>query len=1280
MKKITALVLFLFFSYSINSQSLHISEVMFYEPQANCEFIELYNSSETDSIDATQFKIKYYTSSPDVIAVGSSGKKFIPPKGFAVIFEGDYDFDNGIYKTLIPQNAIVLKIGDNAFGSSGMANTTSRPIYLLDASNSIIDSVVYSANNQRGYSEEKIILNFHPFSSSNWSNSTVYLGTPGYKNSVSPKDKDVGIKSLISLPAAPKVNENFTLRATVRNYAVLSANNVLYILYNDQNKDSIGQSGEIIYQQTISSLGAGEEATIDFVVSQATAGEYQFIAKCQLAGDENISNDNFVIKVVVSQDEASYNDIVINEIMYAPSTGQPEWVELYNKSDKNINLKNWKFSDNASTVTLSSSDYIFASKSYLILAKDTTIKNYFTVKSPILTVNIPTLNNDKDACVLKTNLNTIIDSVSYLSSWGGKNGFSLERISVDGLSNVRENWGTSRSPQKATPGYINSLSEKEYDIEVSNILFQPAAPLKGDDVAFSAILKNNGKFLANEVKCYLYLKLLNDTNYALVDSILGFQINSKDSAKLNFQFKVYNLQKNYEIKVLAKLAADQDEVNNEKIRILYYGYPARSIVVNEIMYLPAGGEPEWIEFYNNSNDTINIRDWIISDILTTPSRIKITSQNFYIPPKTYFIVAYDSTITGFYYDIPSQIIYVKIPTLNNTEDGVILYDNRNVAIDSVKYTSAYGGVTGKSLERIYFDGPSNDPKNWGASKDIENATPGRENSITPKRYNLSVEKIITSPLYPRNGNNVKLGAVIKNIGLEKADNFEVIFMYAIAQNQWNLLGEVRDISLNSNDSIIVYSPQEIQNVSQNFKARVDINFLLDEYLSDNQQEKNIIVGLKEKIILINEFKYAPKSPEPEWIEIINASSEPVNLKNWKIGDVLPSPSKIEISSNDLIIEPGGYIVVAKDTNIFSFYPDIRSKTIIKNFGTLGNKEDGIVIYDYSEAPIDSVYYNSKWGGADGFSLERISFEKGSNDSTNWKPTLSNNFGTPGKTNSYNFARNYQKYSLVVNEIMYNPKSGKAEYIEFYNLSGDTLDLGGWTILDHNQNKYLLSKTFYKLPPFEYFILASDSTVFELNRNIQYITLTKTSNLGLTNEGELILVKDAFGNSIDSVLYSPKWHNKNLLETKGISLEKINYSLPSNDSYNWSSSVDPSGGTPGKQNSIFTTTLSSSAKVDISPNPFSPDMDGYEDFAVISYNLTKPLSQIRIRIFDSQGRLVRKLADNIPSASNGTIIFDGFDDSGKPLKIGIYILLLEAINENSNVVETVKKAFVIARKL
>ena len=36
------------------------------------------------------------------------------------------------------------------------------------------------------------------------------------------------------------------------------------------------------------------------------------------------------------------NDIVINEIMYAPNKPEPEWIEIINRSDKAINLKNFK--------------------------------------------------------------------------------------------------------------------------------------------------------------------------------------------------------------------------------------------------------------------------------------------------------------------------------------------------------------------------------------------------------------------------------------------------------------------------------------------------------------------------------------------------------------------------------------------------------------------------------------------------------------------------------------------------------------------------------------------------------------------------------------------------------------------------------------------------------------------------------------------------------------------------------------------------------------------------
>ena len=46
----------------------------------------------------------------------------------------------------------------------------------------------------------------------------------------------------------------------------------------------------------------------------------------------------------------------------------------------------------------------------------------------------------------------------------------------------------------------------------------------------------------------------------------------------------------------------------------------------------------------------------------------------------------------------------------------------------------------------------------------------------------------------------------------------------------------------------------------------------------------------------------------------------------------------------------------------------------------------------------------------------------------------------------------------------------------------------------------------------------------------------------------------------------------------------------------------------------------------------------------------------------------------------TVIFDGRDDSGEALRIGIYIIFLEAINEGSGVVENMKTVVVVARKL
>ena len=119
---LSIIIIFSFsFVYSQSDSALILSEVMFNPASGNNEFIELYNTSETDTIDLTNFKIKYQTSSADLI-VPVNDSTLLAPKSFAVIFQGNYDFQNGIYNSLIPSSALILKIDNNAFGSGGMAN------------------------------------------------------------------------------------------------------------------------------------------------------------------------------------------------------------------------------------------------------------------------------------------------------------------------------------------------------------------------------------------------------------------------------------------------------------------------------------------------------------------------------------------------------------------------------------------------------------------------------------------------------------------------------------------------------------------------------------------------------------------------------------------------------------------------------------------------------------------------------------------------------------------------------------------------------------------------------------------------------------------------------------------------------------------------------------------------------------------------------------------------------------------------------------------------------
>ncbi|NWG28285.1 MAG: lamin tail domain-containing protein [Ignavibacteriaceae bacterium] len=1265
-----------------SDSTLILSEVMFNPQSGPNEFIELYNRSETESIDINSFKVKYYNSSPDVITDAGEGT-ILPPKSFAIILEGDYPFGSGIYDGLIPSEALVVKISDNSFGTSGMSNTENRPIWLLNTVNDTLEAYFYSANNTQGRSDEKKIMR-KDSSQSNWANSLIVNGTPGFANSVTPVQFDLQLSSISFQPVTPIEGDDVTVFAQVKNQGTNTANMYSIEIYNDANFDSTADPGEIIFTQQYINLASGDSVTASVIMDSLTSGNYQIIGKVLFAPDEKPENNQLVKTFIVFPSGTNYNDVVINEIMYAPSTGEPEWVELFNRTSTPINLMKWKFSDAATTVTITSSDKFIPENGYIVLARDSSILNYYNVQSEIIQLNLPALNNTGDAVTIKDSIGTKIDSLYYYPDWGGNiDGKSLERVSVNRFSLDPTNWGTSTSQFKATPGFINSLTEKDYDIAVEDILFNPEFPIEEDTVSISSKIKNLGNNSA-----VFSLELYEDNNLdsipdVLLESLQSLFLPANDSGVFNFNYLIQNIQTQRGFVVNAVFTQDQDTTNNKLYKIIEPGLAAQSIVINEIMFTPLGGEPEWIELFNRTNIAVNLNGWKIRDVLTTPTTVTI-NQDVIIQPNSYLILSRSSAIFDFHRFIPSEVFVISLPSLNNDIDGVVIKDNRGLQMDSVLYSNQWGGTNGYSLERLSVNANSNLASNWGSSFDIEQSTPGRINSLTPKQFDLSVAGINFNPRFPVEGDDVFISAFIKNNGSSSANNFNVEFYIDTDTNNVVdlLLSIEAGLNLAAGDSVNVTSSSPIQNINSKILTAVRIVYAADEDTLNNYFEKSVEPGFPGSIILINEVMYNTETNKPEWVELVNVSGEIINIKDWSISDVLTTPTKSFIVNTDALIQPEEYIVIAKDTSFNSAHPGVTAKVFFSNFGSLGNTSDGVVIYDFRNGIIDSLFYRSSWGGGRGLSLERISLEASTNDSTNWTTSLSTKGSTPGLPNSILNVPDYERNDLVINEVMFEPGEDNSEFIEFLNLSGDSVNVGGWEIVDENENNYRLSQIPIMVPNNSFFLLAADSSVivkYGLDET-QLKTVVGVSSLGLVNTGELILLKDVKGNVIDSVWYSDKWHNDNFGSTINISLERINPNISANDPSNWSSSVTPIGATPGKQNSIYTINPNIESNISVSPNPFSPDNDGFEDFTIINYKLTQATSQVRIKIFDNKGRLVRSLANNQASGSSGSVIFDGIGDDGQTLRIGIYIIFLEAINEGSGVVESMKTVVVVARKL
>jgi hypothetical protein len=158
--------------------------------------------------------------------------------------------------------------------------------------------------------------------------------------------------------------------------------------------------------------------------------------------------------------------------------------------------------------------------------------------------------------------------------------------------------------------------------------------------------------------------------------------------------------------------------------------------------------------------------------------------------------------------------------------------------------------------------------------------------------------------------------------------------------------------------------------------------------------------------------------------------------------------------------------------------------------------------------------------------------------------------------------------ITINEIMADPTPAvglpEFEYLEIFNTISHSINLKDW-VLQIGSSK----KTFENIDVEAggYLILAKSTAVDYLSG---YGDFYGFSSFSLTNSGQDVRLFSPEGNLISWVSYEGDWYNDEAKMQGGWSLEMINPGNVCSGKENWTASINNSGGSPGSENSVYST--------------------------------------------------------------------------------------------------------------
>ena len=945
------------------------------------EFVEIFNPSETDSLNMEGWTIRDRSSTDALIDSGFGLK--IPPLSYGLIMEGDYPILSGVYNLIIPENTILIKVDDSSIGN-GLS--VSDSLYLQDSTGQIMETVGWEDWAQDGFALER--LRYHLGNNPlNWAQSLDSLGTPGLVNSVLPDSIDFAVFDLTLSPSVIVTEATTTLLGQVVNDG-LNTNEPEIIVYVDGTYYTNEFPGNIAELDTVE---------FELEIGPFESGYHTILVSLNTEGDINISNN---LDSVVLGVRYEFRTFVLNEFIPQPISGLPEFVEIVNMSSDTVDLKNWRITDSNEGLNYGLVSVSIAMDEYVVIAADSTLVDSVPNGVPYLTPDggFPTLNNSGDEIRIFDPFNTLIDSLFYSSTWGIDQGISLEKYYPNDSSHIQGNWAPSISlsgftigaPNAVTPAIINGT------LLSKNIYYSPSIPSETDEVTMYVPILNSGtSIFSGMVKVFFNNVMINQA--AINSGNIG------DTVLVDISIGTFNSGFN-EMSLSLIVENDENDNDNTGLDTLKIRYPFGTILINEFMSAPNNDQSEFVELFAFRN--LDMVEWSISDNHLDPvllNTISVSSGDF-------IVVLSDSNMMDILDGNAHLFFPFNFPSLNNSGDGIYLFDHTESIIDSLNYDTDWPLTSERSTEKIRQSYTSNGLSNWLLADENISMTPGTRNSVMVLDVDgmIILDSITYSPIPPFPDSVVTILIPIVNAGVESFDGTFSIEMYD------DEIGEGIIPIMSMGDTIIIESK-----IVSPISGLHSISIILD-IVDDGNYENNIATFLLPVRylfgdVLVNEFFPLPDSTESEFVEIIPQTN--VNMNNWTIRDLGGAKGVFP----NLDLSAFTYCLIADDSSFLDIIPD-TSILILPGNGLpgLNNSSETIYILDHTESVIDSLQYNENWALMDSRSVEKYRITDTSNEPNNWGISVGEAGKTPGFQNSLFFSDLPSKGRVTISPDPFSP--------------------------------------------------------------------------------------------------------------------------------------------------------------------------------------------------------------------------------------------------------------------